>query len=183
MSSFEFNKIFAAIILALIVFVIIDKVGDFFIHTDKVKLKETAYKIEIPESDINDAISAVKLEESIEPISSLLITASIENGEKLFKKCVSCHSYQKGGKSKIGPNLWNILNRPKGNETGFAYSQDLAEFGGKWTYEELGQFLYKPKQYISGTKMNFAGLKNVEDRADLILWLRQNSDNLVSLPE
>ena len=69
------------------------------------------------------------------------------------------------------------------NVEGFSYSSSLVEFGGKWTYEELAKFLYKPKDYISGTKMNFAGLKNVEDRANLINWLRQQSDNPVPLPE
>ena len=183
MSGFEVNKILAAIFVALTIFFIIDRVGDTFINIEKNNEKETAYKIEIPESDINDTVSKSITDESIEPVSALLITASFENGEKLFKKCASCHNYEKNSKSKVGPNLWNIIDRPKGNIEGFAYSKNLAEFGGKWTYEGLNKFLYKPKQYISGTKMNFAGLKNVEDRADLILWLRQNSDNLVSLPE
>ena len=79
--------------------------------------------------------------------------------------------------------MWNIINRPKGNKDGFAYSKALSDFGGKWTYEELSIFLYKPKDYINGTKMNFSGLKNVDDRANLVLWLRQLSDNPVPLPE
>ena len=66
--------------------------------------------------------------------------------------------------------------------SGFAYSKALSDYGGKWTFEELNGFLYKPKEYIQGTKMNFAGLNNVEDRANLILWLRQNSDNPAPLP-
>ena len=77
----------------------------------------------------------------------------------------------------------NIINSSKGNDKNFSYSKALKQFGGKWTYEELGKFLYKPKDYIGGTKMNFAGLKNVEDRANLIFWLRQHSDNPVPLPE
>ena len=74
-----------------------------------------------------------------------------------------------------------ILNQ-KANVEGFAYSQALAETGGKWGYEELNNFLYKPKEYIKGTKMNFVGLKNTQDRADIILILRQQSDNLIPLP-
>ena len=118
----------------------------------------------------------------IEPIIDLLATASLENGEKIYKKCGSCHNYNKGGKSKLGPNLWDIINRPKANSQGFAYSDALAKFGGSWTYEELNNFLYKPKEYIKGTKMNFAGLKNTQDRADIILFLREQSDNLIPLP-
>ena len=85
-------------------------------------------------------------------------------------------------KSKIGPNLWNLINRPKASANDFTYSKALSDYGGKWTFEELNGFIYKPKEYISGKKMNFAGLNNVEDRADLILWLRQYSDNPVPLP-
>ena len=107
----------------------------------------------------------------------------IKAGEKIFNKCKACHGVKEGGKNKLGPNLWNIIDRPKGNIEGFAYSKNLAEFGGKWTYEGLNKFLYKPKQYIKGTKMNFAGLKNAQDRADLILWLQQHSDNPIPLPE
>ena len=78
--------------------------------------------------------------------------------------------------------MWNIINRLKASSESFTYSNALAEFGGKWNYEELNNFLYKPKEYIQGTKMNFAGLIKAQDRADLILWLRQQSDNPVSLP-
>ena len=118
----------------------------------------------------------------IEPISALLASASLENGEKLFKKCATCHNYEKGGANKVGPQLWNLINRPKANVEGFAYSKALAEYGGEWGYEELAEFLYKPKKYIKGTKMNFAGLKKVNDRADLVYFLREQSENPVPLP-
>jgi len=182
MSSFEFNKILAAIILALVIVVIISKVGDIIVDTDKTNLKETAYIIDIPKSDSKISATSVAALEDIQPILDLLATASLENGEKIYKKCGACHNYEKGGKSKIGPNLWNILNRPKGSVDGFAYSNALVEFGGNWTDEDLNNFLYKPKAYIDGTKMNFAGLKNAQDRADLILFLHQQSDNPVPLP-
>ena len=182
MSSFEFNKIFAAIILALIVVVIIGKVGNVIVNTEKTGLKETAYKIDIPESDVSTSVSSTTSSENIEPISRLLASSSLENGEKIYKKCGSCHNYEKGSKSKIGPNLWNIINRIKASSEGFAYSNALVEFGGTWDFEDLNNFLYKPKNYIQGTKMNFPGLKKAQDRADLIMWLRQQSDNPVPLP-
>ena len=182
MSSFEFNKILAAIILALVVVVIIGKVGNLIMDTNKTEQKETAYKIDIPKVDVSTSVSATTASETIESILALLATASLENGGKIYKKCGACHNNEKGSKAKIGPNLWNIVNRSKANTEGFAYSKALAEFGGKWNYEELNNFLYKPKEYIQGTKMNFVGLKKVEDRADLILWLRQQSDNPVPLP-
>ena len=182
MSSFEFNKILAAIILALIVVVIISIVGDIIVDTNKADLKETAYKIDIPKPDMSALVSSTSTSEAIEPIIELLSAASLENGEKIYKKCGACHNSEKEGKSKIGPNLWNIINRPKASSVGFAYSNAIVEFGGTWTYEDLNNFIYQPKKYIKGTKMNFTGLKNVQDRADLILFLRLQSDSPVPLP-
>tara|TARA_B100001123_G_C15312870_1_gene1025110 strand:- start:1726 stop:2274 length:549 start_codon:yes stop_codon:yes gene_type:complete len=182
MSSFEFNKFLASLIIAIIVVVIIGKFGDILINSNKNTDKETAYKIEIPETTDNSSKNIVNNQESIESISAFLASASLENGKKIYKKCGTCHNYEKDSKSKIGPNLWNIINRPKANVEGFAYSNALVEFGGNWSYEELNNFLYKPKQYIPRTKMNFNGLNKQQDRADLILWLRENSDDLVDLP-
>ena len=183
MYGFEINKILASIILAVLIIGGISFVGNLFVNIDHKKNQVTAYKIDIPESDITTQSAVSEEGEIIEPISTLLINASFEQGEKLYKKCGSCHNYKKNSPSKIGPNLWDIINRPKGKVEGFAYSNSLIEFGGKWTYEELAKFLYKPKDYIKGTKMNFAGLKNVEDRTNLIFWLQQHSDNPVPLPE
>lgn len=115
-------------------------------------------------------------------VQQLLVSASLNDGEKIAKKCVSCHNFQKGEPDKIGPNLFEIIGNSIGSKTGYAYSKAMASFGGKWGYEEINKFLYKPKQYMEGTKMNFAGLKKVEDRANLILWLRNNSDNPFPLP-
>ena len=127
-------------------------------------------------------LSIITKSSSLFTISPLLADASLEKGEKISKKCGTCHNYKKGSKSKIGPNLWDLINRPKASVSGFAYSKALVDHKGIWTFEELNQFLYKPKEYIQGTKMNFAGLKNAEDRANLILWLNQHSDNPVPLP-
>ena len=112
----------------------------------------------------------------------LLSNPSLEKGEKIFKKCSACHTHKKDGENKVGPNLWNIINKAKGKSAGFNYSKELAEFGGVWTYEEMNQFLYKPKEYIKGTKMNFGGLKNVQDRTDLSLFLREEADNAATVP-
>ena len=88
----------------------------------------------------------------------------------------------KNGQSKVGPNLWNIINNSKASVSGFAYSNALKNSGGTWSYEELNALLYKPKDYLPGTKMNFSGLKKANDRANLILWLREQSDDPVPLP-
>ena len=180
MSWLDFNKIIASIIIAVILFIVIGLIGNILIKVEE--NKETAYKIEIPEDSSETLNQTASKDLTIEPISPLLINASLENGEKIYKKCGTCHNPQKDSKSKVGPNLWNVINRPKGGNDGFAYSNALIESGGKWGYEELNYFLYKPKEYIEGTKMNFAGLKNAQDRADLIFWLRENSDDPAPLP-
>ena len=181
MSGLEVNKILASIILAIIVVTIIGHLGDIIIDIDNDQMAETAYKIDLPESE-DSSPEVTPIDGVTEPISLLLASASLDKGEKNFKKCSACHTYEKGGANKVGPNLWNLINSPKAKVTGFAYSKELAEFGGEWGYEDLAQFLYKPKEYIKGTKMNFAGLKKVQDRANLVLFLREQSDNPVPLP-
>ncbi len=181
MSGLEVNKILASIILAVLIVTLIGHFGDLLIDIEHHDQKETAYKIDVEEVPTAEG-STIKKEEVIEPISALLASASLENGEKLFKKCATCHNYEKGSANKVGPQLWNLINRPKANVEGFAYSKALAEYGGEWGYEALAEFLYKPKKYIKGTKMNFAGLKKVKDRADLVYFLREQSDDPVPLP-
>tara|TARA_B110000014_G_C20071014_1_gene558573 strand:- start:369 stop:917 length:549 start_codon:yes stop_codon:yes gene_type:complete len=182
MSLFEINKIIAAIILALVVIFLINKIGNYTINP-KV-LEEQAYKVEIPETKISSEISTneSKTTSDIEPVSNFLINASLEKGSKLANKCASCHNFKEGEPNKIGPNLFDIINKEIGKTSGYAYSKAMSNFGGKWTYENLATFLYKPKDYMSGTKMNFAGLKKVQDRADIVLWLRNNSDKPATLP-
>ena len=170
MSGLEVNKILAAIIMAVLIVFLISNIGDYLVNPNKDSNTKTAYNVESTEStttEENKDTSEIK----IESILTLLASASLEKGEKTYKKCGSCHSYTKDGKNKVGPNLWNIVNRPIANVDGFAYSSALAEFGGVWGYEELSKFLYKPKDYIKGTKMIYKGLKKPSDRADLISYL------------
>ena len=108
--------------------------------------------------------------------------ANLGAGEKLSKKCSACHVFDAGGQNKVGPALWNVVDRPLGASEGYAYSDALAGFGGAWDYAALNAFLAKPKGYISGTKMNFAGLKKPQDRANLIAWMRAKADSPAALP-
>ena len=173
----ETNKIFGAIILALLLLALFSKTGEMLVHPNYPE--ETAYKIDVPDKGIQSESSKEVVDqfENLPDILSLLQTASLENGEKLSKKCSTCHSFESGGANKAGPNLWNVVNKQKASSDGFAYSAAIAEFGGDWNYSELNKFLLKPKEYIKGTKMNFNGLKKDSDRADLIIWLRSLSDS------
>ena len=182
MSGLEVNKILASIFVALIVVGLISILGDAIINGKNNEQAENAYYIDISEMETSDVVTNTQNEEVSEEIAMFLTSASFEKGEKLFKKCSACHSYEKGGVNKVGPNLWNIINRSKASVQGFTYSKALAESRGSWGYEELSQFLYKPKEYIQGTKMNFSGLKKVQDRADLLLFLREQADSPADLP-
>lgn len=177
--SNELNKIFAAILCALLTVML----GSFIVNQVIVseKLEKNAIEIEGETGDGHGASIATgpKLPD---PIMALLADADIEKGAKISKACAACHSFEKGGATKQGPNLWGIVGVAKGHVAGFAYSDDLIAKGGNWDYDSLNHFLEKPKRYISGTKMNFAGLKKATDRAALIGWLRQQSDAPAALP-
>jgi len=177
MDSLKFNKIAAALLSSILLIMMFGKIGNFLVNpnTDV----SNAYPIEVPE--INTAVAKEDKEVVIEPITALLATANLESGLKIAKKCVACHGFDAGGPNKVGPNLYDIVNKDQG-KADYAYSKVLAALNGKWTYEELNKFLYKPKLYSKGTKMNYAGLSKTKDRANLIAWLRTKSDNPVPLP-
>ncbi|MBA8899225.1 cytochrome c family protein [Phyllobacterium sp. P30BS-XVII] len=120
------------------------------------------------------------------PIATLLASADATRGEAVFKRCQACHTGEKGGANKVGPNLWDIVDRPMATHEGFSYSGAIKDFskGGKelWTFDHLNHFLTSPKAYIKGTAMGFAGDKKDNERADLIAYLRTLSDSPKPLP-
>jgi len=103
-------------------------------------------------------------------------------GQKEARKCAACHSLDKGGKNKVGPHLWDVVGRNVATAEGFKYSNALTDIGGTWSYEKLDAFLTAPRDYASGTRMTFAGIKDAAERADLIAYLRTLSDNPKPLP-
>ena len=144
------------------------------------QLDKNSYVIEVPEA--TKVADVAPQDTGPEPILALLASADVAAGEKLAKKCTACHVFEAGGVNKVGPALWSIVNKAKASADGFAYSKALAEFGGEWDYQSLNGFLAKPKAYISGTKMNFAGLKKPEDRANMVAWMRTMADSQAPLP-
>ncbi len=120
-----------------------------------------------------------------EPVLAMLATADAKKGETLSKACMACHGFEKGGANKVGPNLWGIINNKKAHAPDFAYSDEMKKqsaAGGKWTYQELNHFLWKPMALVPGTKMTFPGLKKPQDRADLLAFLRTQMDSPAALP-
>lgn len=144
-------------------------------------LATAAYAIAGGEEDAGGA-KEEKVEKSV---MALLAEASADRGKKVSKKCAACHTFEEGGKAKVGPNLWNIVNRAKASVDGFAYTENLVAMGAAgevWSYENLDKMLTDPKAYIPGTKMSFAGLKKAEDRAAMIAYLRSMSNDPAPLP-
>ena len=175
MNSFEINKIIAAILVTILVVFGIGKVSDIIFDKDDKNI--VAYKVEAPEGQSVKASSESKVD-----MTTLLAMGDIAHGEKQFKKCKACHSIKEGGGNKIGPKLWNVMFRPVGAVTDYKYSKALSSYGKEWNWEEMNGFLIKPSSWIKNNKMGFAGLKNEKDRASVILYLNQNSNNPKPLP-
>ncbi len=175
MNSFEINKIIAAILVTILVVFGIGKISDTIFDKDDKDI--VAYKVEAPESETTQASAESSLD-----MSALLAMGDVAHGEKVYKKCKACHSIKQGGKNNIGPKLWNVMFRPVGSITDYKYSKALSSYGKEWSWEEMNGFLIKPSAWIKGNKMGFAGLKNEKDRASVILYLNQNSDNPKTLP-
>ncbi|MCB9973682.1 MAG: cytochrome c family protein [Rhodospirillales bacterium] len=178
--NLEFNKIFAALLVAGIAAAGANFISGKVVHSES--LEADAVPIEV--TDSGSAGSAGPAGPTgPEPVLALLAGADVARGEKLSKACAACHSFNQGGANKVGPNLWEIVGREKGKHEGFSYSSSMAGKGGTWTYSDLNHFLYKPKDFVSGTKMTYVGMKKVEDRATIIAWLRTLSDSPVALPD
>ena len=181
MDSFEINKIVASILLIALLFIGIGKISNLIFQIDK---PETAgYKVELPEGGTGTQISETKTETVEEiNIADLLTLGSVEHGAIVFKKCSACHVVEKGGPNKIGPALYGVLGRKVAALGDYKYSQALTGYDKEWTFEEMNGYLKKPQAWIKGTKMSFAGLRKEKDRASVILFLNQYSDNPLPLP-
>jgi cytochrome c len=179
MDSFEINKIVAAVLLVALLVIGIGKISNLIFYVEKPKTP--GYVVEIEENISKVSSSAESIEEKVD-ISALMAMGDVASGEKIFKKCASCHSIAKGGNNKIGPALYNVVGRKVGGVSDYKYSKALAEYDKSWSFEELNGFLLKPTKWIKGTKMAYAGLRKEKDRASIIKYLNENSDNPLQLP-
>ena len=181
MASLEMNKIAAGVLCAGLVAMAAGKIADVLV--DPKPLEKNAYVVNV-ESAGSASVAATPESPKNEPVLALIASADPVAGQKVFKKCAACHSVNSGGKNKVGPNLYQILNAKLGAKDGFNYSSALKAFEGaaSWDYRALNGFLKKPKEYMPGTKMGFAGLKKVGDRAAVIAYLRTLSDSPAVLP-
>ncbi len=178
MNSFELNKILGAILgTCLGVLSINIAAGAIFAPGKPAK---PGYEIAVPEQKPGATPAE---QEQPQPIEQLLANADVGRGETSAKKCVACHTFNKGGPTRVGPNLWGIIGRAKAAEAGANYSAALKAKGGSWTIEELNQFVANPKAFLPGTNMTFAGIARASERADLIAYLNSLADNPAPLPK
>ncbi len=179
MDSFEINKIVAAILMVALLIIGIGKISDVIFYVEKPETP--GYKVELDQSTSDLTLTADAVEVKVD-IAALMSMGDIVSGEKIFKKCAACHSIVKGGKNNIGPALYNVVGRKVGAVNDYKYSKALLNYDKSWSFEELNGYLLKPSKWIKGTKMAFAGLRKEKDRASVIKYLNQNSDNPKQLP-
>ena len=180
MDSFEINKIVAAVLMVALLVIGIGKLSDVIFYVEKPNTP--GYVVEVEQAVASNTLSSSETTVEKVDIAASLAMGDISTGEKVFKKCAACHSIVKGGKNNIGPALYNVVGRDIGAVGDYKYSKALAAYGKAWTFEELNGYLLKPAKWIKGTKMAFAGLRKEKDRASVILYLNQNSDNPLPLP-
>ena len=180
MYGFEINKIIAAIILTIVIVLSINKLAD------------VVYNVKVPEDATYKVAKATETKEiskdnnektkSGNDIKIFLDLGSIDHGKTVVKKCIGCHSISKGGSNKIGPALWGAIGRKVGSVSEYKYSKAMGGFGKNWNFEAMNNFLIKPKDYVKGNKMAFAGISKEKDRSSLILYLNEQSDSPLPLP-
>ncbi len=182
MNSIEFTKIFGALLAAGLVASLSGFIASTIYPEHRGEVR--AYVVAAAEAEPQAAPAEASPAEALSGVAVLLAAADPAAGAKAIKKCTACHSLDKGGKNKIGPNLWDIVGRPVASTAGYKYSKALkGKSGETWSYDSLDAFLAKPKDWAPGTKMSFAGLKKPGQRAELIAHLRSLSDNPAALPE
>jgi len=177
-NSFELNKVLGAV-LGTCLIVLALNIGAGAVFSPQVPAKP-GFAIA---AATHEGAGTPAAKEPEVPVPVLLAKANVDKGKNTAKQCQACHTFEKGGPNRVGPNLYNVVGNERGEGRGFNFSQAMKAKGGKWTFDELFKFLEDPRGYIPGTAMTFAGVKNPQQRADVIAFLDTLSDSPVPLPK
>lgn len=180
MNSFELNKILGALLGAVFIVFSVSLISDTIFYSPTPATP--GYVIEVPEQEVADDAPV----EEGPNVLALIADGDVAAGEAAFRRCASCHTAEQGGANRVGPNLWNTVMQPITHAADFNYSAAMREFAAQeeiWTYEHLAGFIENPRGYVPGTTMAFAGIRDVQEKANLIAYLRTLSDDPAPLPE
>ena len=168
----SFNTVAGCVLASALFAMVVGKVSNAVVHPHKLEKPALAVSEEAPTQT-----AGAQPTEDLPPIGPKLASANVEAGKAIFQKqCATCHTIDKGGPNKVGPNQWDIVGRKKASHEGFSYSSALQAKGGEWTYEDINHMIFKPQAFVRGTKMAYAGMPKEQDRADLIAYLRTMHD-------
>ena len=173
--SLTMQKLLAGVLGALMLIKVMDLVIDSFMPTEIAQ--------EASKGGAAQAATPAQPAAPAQPLPVRLASADAKKGEDIVKKCASCHTFNQGGPTRVGPNLYGIVGRAKAAESGFAYSDALKKLGGNWGYDDLDKWIEKPSEMAPGTKMGFAGIPDGQQRADVIAYLKSISPDAPPPPK
>lgn len=170
LDTMTLTKTVASLCGGLLVLLLIAWWAEGLYHTAPPYGTEQAYAIDTGEAEGGEAEEVVEV-----AFADVYAAADAASGERLFRACSSCHSLESGDNG-TGPYLYNVVGRPKGEAVGFGYSDAMASQEGEWTPENLDHFIESPRSYTPGTSMSYNGMRDIEDRANLIAYLATFAD-------
>ena len=182
MGDLFFNKVAGAVLAIFLLILGLSTLADSLFHREG--LERPAYPVDM--AVLESAAGAQEEEEEGPPdFGVLLAGADIGAGERVARRCASCHTFEEGGRDGTGPHLWGVMGRDVAEVDAFNYSsamEDYAEGGTEWGYQNMYDYLENPRGYVPGTAMSFAGLRNQEDRVNIIAYMRTLSNDPMPIP-